>query len=69
MQIQLLLSKQMLANATLLVHTNPSAPLKVTFDAGDFAIRGVLQRVLITFSKNIVKNWSILQNSQQISDT
>ena len=37
-------SKQMLANATLLVHPNPSAPLNVACDASDFAIGGVLQQ-------------------------
>ena len=34
----------MLANATLLVHPNPSAPLKITCDASDFAFGGVLQQ-------------------------
>ena len=41
MKLQLL---QMLANATLLVYPNPSAPLNVTCDASDFAIGGVLQQ-------------------------
>ena len=38
-------SKQMLDNATLLVvHLDPSAPLNITCDASDFAVRGVLQQ-------------------------
>ena len=36
--------KQMLVNATLLVHPNPSAPLNITCDASDFAVGGVLQQ-------------------------
>ena len=43
-------SKQILANATLLVHPDPSAPLNITWDASDFAVGGVLQQY-------IVKNW------------
>ena len=31
-------SKQILANATLLVHPQPSAPLNITCDASDFAV-------------------------------
>ena len=31
-------SKQILANATLLVHPNPSAPLNITSDPSDFAV-------------------------------
>ena len=37
-------SKQILANATLLVHPNPSASLNITCDASDFAVGGVLQQ-------------------------
>ena len=36
-------SKQILANATLLVHPNP---LNITCDAGDFAVGGVLQQCI-----------------------
>ena len=36
-------SKQILANATLLVHPDHSAPLNITCDASDFAVVGVLQ--------------------------
>ena len=53
-------SKQMLANATLLVHPNPSTPLNITCDASDFAVDGVLQQCsnnvwqpLSFFSKNL----------------
>ena len=35
-------SKQILANTTLLVHTDPSAQLNITCDASDFAVGGVL---------------------------
>ena len=37
-------SKQMLA--TLSTHPNPSAPLNITCDASDFAVRGVLQQCI-----------------------
>ena len=37
-------SKKILANATLLVHPQPSAPLNITCDASDFAVGGVLQQ-------------------------
>ena len=37
-------SKQILANATLLVHPDPSAQLNITCDASDFAVRGVSQQ-------------------------
>ena len=37
-------SKRILANATLLVHPDPLAPLSVTCDASDFAVGGVLQQ-------------------------
>ena len=37
-------SKQILANAILLVHPDHSAPLNITCDASDFAIGGVLQQ-------------------------
>ena len=36
-------SKEILANATLLVHPDPSAQLNITCDASDFAVGGVLQ--------------------------
>ena len=39
-------SKQILANATLLVHPDPSAPLNITCDASDFALGGVLQQYI-----------------------
>ena len=39
-------SKQILANATLLVHPDPSAPLNITCDASDFAVDGVLQQYI-----------------------
>ena len=39
-------SKQILANATLLVHPQPSAPFNITCDAGDFAVGGVLQQCI-----------------------
>ena len=39
-------SKQILANATLLVHPDPSAPLNITCDASDFAVGGVLQKYI-----------------------
>ena len=35
-------SKQILANATLLVHPDHPAPLNITCDAGDFAVGGVV---------------------------
>ena len=37
-------SKQILANATLLVHLNPLALLNIMCDASDFAVGGVLQQ-------------------------
>ena len=39
-------SKQILANATLLVHPGHSAPLNITCDASDFAVGGVLQQYI-----------------------
>ena len=39
-------SKQILANATLLVHPNLSAPSNITCDASDFAVGGVLQQCI-----------------------
>ena len=39
-------SKQILANATLLVHPEPSAPLNITCNASDFAVGGVLQQYI-----------------------
>ena len=39
-------SKQILANATLLVHPVHSAPLNITCDASDFAVGGVLQQYI-----------------------
>ena len=39
-------SKQILANATLLVHPDHTAPLNITFDASDFAVGGVLQQYI-----------------------
>ena len=40
-------SKQILANATLLVHPNHTALLNITCDASDFAVGGVLQQYII----------------------
>ena len=37
-------SKQMLVNATLLVHPDPTAQLNITCDASDFAVGGVSQQ-------------------------
>ena len=37
-------SKQILANATLLVHPSPSAQFNITCDGSDFAVGGVLQQ-------------------------
>ena len=39
-------SKQILANATLLVHPDHSAPLNITCNASDFAVGGVLQQYI-----------------------
>ena len=39
-------SKQILANATLQVHPDPSAQLNITCDASDFAVGGVLQECI-----------------------
>ena len=39
-------SKQIVANATLLVHPDPSAPLNITCDASDIAVGGVLQQYI-----------------------
>ena len=39
-------SKQILANATLLVHPDHSAPLNITCQASDFAVGGVLQQYI-----------------------
>ena len=39
-------SKQILANATLLVRPNPLAPLNIMCDASDFAIGGVLHQCI-----------------------
>ena len=39
-------SKQILANATLLVHPDPMAQINITFDASDVAVGGVLQQYL-----------------------
>ena len=38
--------KQILANATLLVHPHPSSPLNIICDASDFAVGGVLQQCI-----------------------
>ena len=53
-------SKQILANAKLLVHPQQSAPLNITCDASDFVVGGVLQQCidnvwqpLSFFSKNL----------------
>ena len=40
------LSKYLLSNATLLVHSNPSAQLNITCSASDFAVGGVLQQYI-----------------------
>ena len=39
-------SKQILANATLLVHPDPAAQINITCDASDVAVGGVLQQSL-----------------------
>ena len=39
-------SKQILANATLVVNPDHSAPLNITCDASDFAVGGVLQQYI-----------------------
>ena len=39
-------SKRILANATLLVHPQPSAPLNIKYDASDFAVGRVLQQCI-----------------------
>ena len=39
-------SKQILANETILVHPDHSAPLNITCDASDFAVGGVLQQCI-----------------------
>ena len=39
-------SKQILANAALLVHPDHSAPKNITCDASDFAVSGVLQQYI-----------------------
>ena len=39
-------SKQILANATLLVLPDHTAPLNITCDASDFAVGGVLQQYI-----------------------
>ena len=39
-------SKQILANATLLVHPDHAAPLNITCDVSDFAVGGVLQQYI-----------------------
>ena len=39
-------SKQILANATLLVHPDHTAPMNITCDASDFAVGGVLQQYI-----------------------
>ena len=53
-------SKQILANATLLVHPDHTAPLNIMCDASDFAVGGVLQQYmnnvwqpLLFFSKKL----------------
>ena len=44
-------SKQILANATLLVHPDPLGPLNITCDASDFAVGGVLQQYIDNVSR------------------
>ena len=39
-------SKRILANATFLVHPDPSAALNITCDASNFAVGGVLQQYI-----------------------
>ena len=43
-------SKQILANATLFVHPDHTAPLDITCDASDFAVGGVLQQYASDFA-------------------
>ena len=58
-------SKQILANATLLLHPHHSAPLNIMCDASDFAVGGVLQQYidnvwqpLLFFSKKLAPAWT-----------
>ena len=39
-------SEEILANGTLLVHPDPSAPFNITCDTSDFAVGGVLQQYI-----------------------
>ena len=41
-----IVSKQILANATLLEHLDHTAPLNITCDASDFTVGGVLQQYI-----------------------
>ena len=61
-------SKQILANATLLVHPQQSAPLNITCGASDFVVGGVLQQCvdnvwqpLLFFSKKAITSRDTLQ--------
>ena len=56
-------SKQILANATLLVHPDHLAPLSVTCDASEFAVGGVLQQCV----DNVWQPLSFF--SKKLSDT
>ena len=63
-------SKQILANAMLLVHPQQSAPLNITCDASDFAVGGVLQQCidnvwqpLSFFSKEMLAIYSTIKHN------
>ena len=46
-------SKQILANSSLLVHPDHSAPLNITCDASNFAVGGVLQQYIDNFWQSL----------------
>ena len=56
-------SKQILANATLLVHPDHTAPLNITCDASDFVIGGVLQQYI----NNVRQPLSFFSNTERPS--
>ena len=58
-------SKQILANATLLVHPDHTAPLNITCDASDFAVGGVLQQ----YVKNIWQPLSLFSKKLTPAET
>ena len=58
-------SKQILADATLLVHPDHTAPLNITCDASDFAIGGVLQQYI----NNVWQPLSFFSKKQTPAET